>query len=139
MNAETNNTDQETRPENLYTLIGGADKLRELVDRFYDLMELEPEFAGIRVMHPTPLDSSRDKLFWFLSGWIGGPDLYVSQFGHPRLRARHLPFAIASDERDQWLRCMAWAMQDVTVNEELQQHLMQSFYQTADWMRNTPG
>lgn len=139
MNAETNNTDQETRPENLYTLIGGADKLRELVDRFYDLMELEPEFAGIRAMHPTPLDSSRDKLFWFLSGWMGGPDLYVNQFGHPRLRARHLPFAIASDERDQWLRCMAWAMQDVTVNEELQQHLMQSFYQTADWMRNTPG
>lgn len=139
MNPETNNTAQETRPENLYTLIGGADKLRELVDRFYDLMELEPEFAGIRAMHPTPLDSSRDKLFWFLSGWMGGPDLYISQFGHPRLRARHLPFAIASDERDQWLRCMAWALQDVTVNEELQQHLMQSFYQTADWMRNTPG
>ncbi|MBC3870066.1 group II truncated hemoglobin [Undibacterium oligocarboniphilum] len=139
MNAETNNADRETRSENLYTLIGGADKLRELVDRFYDLMELEPEFAGIRAMHPTPLDSSRDKLFWFLSGWMGGPDLYISQFGHPRLRARHLPFAIASNERDQWLRCMAWAMQDVTVNEELQQHLMQSFYQTADWMRNTPG
>lgn len=135
----TTSVDTEEEKSNLYELIGGADKLREMVDRFYDLMELEPEFAGIRVMHPTPLDSSRDKLFWFLSGWMGGPDLYISQFAHPRLRARHLPYAIASDERDQWLRCMAWAMQDVGIAEPLQQHLMQSFYQTADWMRNTPG
>jgi len=135
----TTSIDTEEEKSNLYELIGGADKLREMVDRFYDLMELEPEFAGVRAMHPTPLDSSRDKLFWFLSGWMGGPDLYISQFGHPRLRARHLPYAIASDERDQWLRCMAWAMQDVCIAEPLQQHLMQSFYQTADWMRNTPG
>ncbi|MBK1891043.1 group II truncated hemoglobin [Undibacterium sp. 14-3-2] len=135
----TTSVDIEEEKSNLYELIGGAEKLREMVDRFYDLMELEPEFASIRVMHPTPLDSSRDKLFWFLSGWMGGPDLYISQFGHPRLRARHLPYAIASDERDQWLRCMAWAMQDVGIAEPLQQHLMQSFYQTADWMRNTPG
>lgn len=127
---------QEEEKSNLYQLIGGADKLREMVDRFYDLMELEPEFAGIHAMHPKPNDSSRDKLFWFLSGWTGGPDLFVEQFGHPRLRARHLPFAIGSSERDQWLRCMAWAMQDVGIAEELQQHLMNSFFQTADWMRN---
>ena len=126
----------EEEKSNLYQLIGGADKLREMVDRFYDLMELEPEFAGIRSMHPTPLDSSRDKLFWFLSGWMGGPDLYIQQFGHPRLRARHLPYAIGISERDQWLRCMAWAMQDIGIAEGLQQHLMTSFYQTADWMRN---
>ena len=132
-------SDVEEDKSNLYALIGGAENLRHMVDRFYDLMELEPEFAGIRAMHPTPTDSSRDKLFWFLSGWMGGPDLYISQFGHPRLRARHLPFSIASAERDQWLRCMAWAMQDVEIDKELQQHLMQSFYQTADWMRNTPG
>ena len=121
---------------NLYELIGGAEKLREMVDRFYDLMELEPEFSGIRVLHPSPIDSSRDKLFWFLSGWMGGPDLYIEQFGHPRLRARHLSFSIGVSERDQWLRCMAWAMQDVGIEEGLQQHLMTSFYQTADWMRN---
>jgi hemoglobin len=84
------------------------------------------------------LDGSRDKLYWFLSGWMGGPSLYIERFGHPRLRARHLPYAIASSERDQWLRCMAWAMQDVSVPEELQQRLMQSFYDTADWMRNKP-
>lgn len=132
-------TEEEQQQPTPYELIGGADKLRELVDRFYDLMDLETEFAGVRAMHPTPLDSSRDKLYWFLSGWMGGPSLYIEQFGHPRLRARHLPFAIASDERDQWLRCMAWAMQDVGVEEALQQRLMESFYQTADWMRNTPG
>ncbi len=122
-----------------YELIGGAEKLRELVDRFYDLMDLEAEFAGIRAMHPTPLDSSRDKLYWFLSGWMGGPSMYIERFGHPRLRARHLPYAIATDERDQWLRCMAWAMQDADVEETLRMRLMESFYQTADWMRNTHG
>lgn len=123
----------------IFALIGGAEHLRALVDRFYDLMDLEPEFAGIRAMHPATLDESRDKLYWFLSGWMGGPSLYMERFGHPRLRARHLPFAIASDERDQWLRCMAWALQDVQIDESLQQRLMESFYQTADWMRNTPG
>ncbi|BBB67130.1 globin [Undibacterium sp. YM2] len=137
MNTEVE--DNEEAQVNLYQLLGGAEKLREMVDRFYDLMELEPEFAGIRALHPNPMDGSRDKLYWFLSGWMGGPDLYIEQFGHPRLRARHLPYAIASSERDQWLRCMAWAMQDVGVSEDLQQHLMQSFYQTADWMRNRPG
>lgn len=126
----------ETTP---YLLLGGEAVVRQLVERFYDLMELEPEFAKIRNLHPPATDGSRDKLFWFLSGWLGGPDLFVERFGHPRLRARHLPFAIASEERDQWLRCMAMAMQDIQVAEDLQLRLMQSFYQTADWMRNTPG
>lgn len=130
------NMEQETVEQSLYQLIGGADKLRELVDRFYDLMELEEDFSGIRSMHPCPMDSSRDKLFWFLSGWMGGPNLYIEQFGHPRLRARHLPYSIGVSERDQWLRCMAWAMQDMQISDVLQEHLMTSFYQTADWMRN---
>jgi hemoglobin len=133
---EKHNMESASEKSNLYTLIGGADKLREMVDRFYDLMELEAEFADIRSMHPPSIASSRDKLFWFLSGWMGGPDLYIEQFGHPRLRARHLPFSIGVSERDQWLRCMAWAMQDVQIAEGLQEHLMTSFYQTADWMRN---
>jgi hemoglobin len=123
----------------LYQVIGGEAKLREMVDRFYDLMELEAEFAGIRALHPVSTEGSRDKLFWFLSGWMGGPSLYIEKFGHPRLRARHLPYAIAGSERDQWLRCMAWAMQDVGIAEDLQQRLMESFYQTADWMRNRAG
>ncbi len=130
---------EEPQQPSVFDLIGGDAKLRELVDRFYDLMDLEPEFAGIRALHPALLDGSRDKLHWFLSGWSGGPALYIERFGHPRLRARHLPYAIASSERDQWLRCMALAMQDVGVPQALQQRLMQSFYQTADWMRNKEG
>ena len=123
-------------PQTLYSIIGGETRLRELVDRFYDLMELESEFAVIRSLHPSPMDSSREKLFMFLSGWMGGPDLFVEKFGHPRLRARHLPFAIGTAERDQWLRAMALAMQDVGIDEALQLRLMESFFQTADWMRN---
>ena len=132
-------TTDDTPQQSAYALVGGEKKLRELVDRFYDLMELEPEFAGIRAMHPLSTEGSRDKIFWFLCGWMGGPNLYIERFGHPRLRARHLPYAITSNERDQWLRCMAWAMQDAGISEELQQRLMQSFYQTADWMRNQAG
>jgi hemoglobin len=134
----TTQAPEEQSQASLYDLIGGADKLRELVDRFYDLMDLEPQFAVIRALHPTTLDGSRDKFYWFLSGWSGGPDLYIQQFGHPRLRARHLPYGIASPERDQWLRCMALAMQDVGMDEWLQERLLTSFFQTADWMRNKP-
>lgn len=126
----------EAQPLTAYDALGGDAKVRELVDRFYDLMELEPEFAGIRAMHPTPMDSSRDKLYWFLSGWLGGPQLFVERFGHPRLRARHLPFSIGIGERDQWLRCMEMAMRDVGIEPRLHEALMESFSQTADWMRN---
>lgn len=119
--------------------LGGETGVRTLVDRFYDLMALEPEFAGIRALHPVLLDDSRDKLFWFLCGWLGGPDLYVQRFGHPRLRARHLPFPIGASERDQWLVCMARAMSDLEVPQPLFDRLLEAFHGTADWMRNRPG
>jgi hemoglobin len=122
-----------------FALVGGETRVRELVDRFYDLMDLEGEFSGIRVLHPPSLEGSRDKLFWFLCGWLGGPSHYIERFGHPRLRARHLPFAIASSERDQWLRCMAWAMEEVGLPESLRERLLKAFFDTADWMRNRPG
>jgi hemoglobin len=128
--------DTEINSPTLYEIIGGEPALRQLVDRFYDLMQLEPDFAGIHVMHPVPNDSSRDKLFMFLSGWMGGPDLYIERYGHPRLRARHLGYAIGTKERDQWLRAMAWAMEDLGWDDELRVRLMNSFFQTADWMRN---
>jgi len=119
-----------------YELIGGEARVRELVDRFYDLMDLETEFAGLRALHPPSLEGSRDKLFWFLCGWLGGPNYFIERYGHPRLRARHLPFEIGTSERDQWMRCMALAMQDVGLSEDLQMRLMQALFQTADWMRN---
>jgi hemoglobin len=119
-----------------FALVGGEARVRELVDRFYDIMDLEPEFAGLRALHPASLDGSRDKLFWFLCGWLGGPSHYIERFGHPRLRARHMPFEIGTAERDQWMRSMALAMQDLGLAEDLQMRLMQAFYQTADFMRN---
>jgi len=132
------NTNASPEPQTLYEIMGGAERLRELVDRFYDLMQLEPDFAGIHVMHPVPNDSSREKLFMFLSGWMGGPDLYIERYGHPRLRARHLPFAIGTKERDQWLRAMAWAMEDLGYDDALRVRMMSAFFNTADWMRNKP-
>ena len=136
ISADTAEQSEKQPQATLYELIGGADKLRELVDRFYDLMDPEPQFAVIRALHPTTLDGSRDKFYWFLTSWSGGPDLYIERFGHPRLRARHLPYAIATPERDQWLRCMAMAMHEVGMEEWLQERLLTSFFQTADWMRN---
>lgn len=129
--------DQTQEPQRrLYDLLDGEAGVRALVDRFYDLMDLEPAFAGIRAMHPPSLDGSRDKLFWFLSGWTGGPNLFIERFGHPRLRARHLPYAIGNSERDQWMQCMDMAMNDVGMVPSLQAHMRHAFAETADWMRN---
>ena len=122
-----------------FLLLGGEPGVRALVDRFYDLMDLEPAFAGIRALHPPSLDGSRDKLNWFLCGWLGGPDLYQQRFGHPRLRARHLPYAIGIAERDQWMACMMQAMQEHGVDTALSERLTQAFFGTADFMRNKGG
>jgi hemoglobin len=119
-----------------FDALGGEGAVRALVDSFYDLMDLEPAYAGIRRLHPTDLGSSRDKLHWFLCGWLGGPDLYVERHGHPRLRARHMPYRIGIAERDQWMACMIQAMQENGVDEALAQRLAEAFFGTADWMRN---
>ena len=126
-------------PVSAFSLLGGEPAVRALVDRFYDLMDLEPAYAGIRRLHPTSLDGSRDKLHWFLCGWLGGPDLYVQRFGHPRLRARHLPYEIGIAERDQWLACMTQAMQACGIEASLTERLAAAFFNTADWMRNNGG
>ena len=122
-----------------FEVVGGEEKVRELVDRFYDLMDLEPAYAELRRAHGTDLVRARQNLFWFLCGWLGGPPHYESRFGHPRLRARHMPFAIGTKERDQWIACMDQAMGETGVDAQLREKLRESFSQTADWMRNTPG
>jgi hemoglobin len=119
--------------------IGGEEKVQALVDRFYDLMELESRYAELRAAHGEHLQRARQNLFWFLCGWLGGPQHYTDRFGHPMLRARHMPFKIGIVERDQWLACMDEAMGDVGVDEGLRKRLKNSFFQTADWMRNAPG
>ena len=122
-----------------YALLGGDAAVRALVDRFYDLMDLEPQYAELRALHAADLAHAREKLYLFLSGWLGGPSLYIERFGHPMLRRRHLPFAIGTGERDQWMACMEQAMVEQEVAEELRQRLRQAFFQTADWMRNEAG
>ena len=122
--------------ETAFDRVGGQARVRALVDRFYDLMDLEPAYAALRAVHPSTLEGSRDKLFWFLCGWLGGPQHYTDRFGHPMLRARHLPFEIGLRERDQWMQCMQQAMSEVELDPEFAQRLSASFFQTADWMRN---
>lgn len=122
-----------------YSLIGGENGVARLCDRFYELMDSVPQFAAIRAMHPADLQASRDKLFMFLSGWLGGPDLYVQQIGHPMLRRRHLPFAIGTAERDQWVACMYLAMESIGIDEAVREKLLTAFFDTADFMRNQPA
>jgi hemoglobin len=119
-----------------YEWIGGQDRVRALVDRFYDLMDLESSYRQLRAVHGSELTGARDKLFWFLSGWLGGPQAYTERFGHPRLRMRHMPFAIGIQESEQWLACMDQAMGETGVDPALRERLKTSFFQTADWMRN---
>ena len=119
--------------------IGGEDKVKALSERFYDLMDLEPAYAALRASHGDTLDNARQRLFWFLCGWLGGPQHYTEKFGHPRLRARHMPFSIGILERDQWLACMDQAMGETGVPDDLRARLRDSFFHTADWMRNRGG
>jgi len=133
---DTEDKPQATTP---FEWIGGEDKVQALVTRFYDLMDLEPRYRELRAAHGTELERARQNLFWFLCGWLGGPQHYTDRFGHPRLRMRHMPFKIGIIERDQWLACMDQAMGEVGVPEDLRARLRESFFQTADWMRNAPG
>jgi len=126
-------------PVTPYERLGGEPGVRALVDRFYDLMDLEPHYAELRAIHPATLEGSRDKLHWFLCGWLGGPDLYIQRYGHPRLRARHLPYRITVLERDQWMACMIQAMQERELEAALAQRLAEAFFGTADWMVNQAG
>lgn len=125
--------------ETHYSRLGGEEVVRSLVNRFYDLMDEDPDYYGIRKLHQKDLKDAREKLFMFLSGWTGGPQLFVEKFGHPMLRRRHMPFPIGEEERDQWMACMIRAMKDVGIDEQLQQELTQAFWKTADFMRNQAG
>jgi len=128
------------QPERLQTThfqrIGGEEKVRALVLRFYQLLDELPEAYGIRKLHAADLQGANDKLFKFLSGWMGGPQLYMEQYGHPMLRGRHLPFSIGAAERDQWLLCMNQALSEVVEDATLREELSAAFAKVADHMRN---
>lgn len=119
-----------------YNTIGGEQALLQLVDRFYFYMDTLPEAQGIRALHQDNLASAKDKLFKFLSGWLGGPNLFIEEFGHPILRARHLPFVIGEAERDQWLLCMDKALSEVFVDPQLKINIQNALQQLATHMIN---
>lgn len=125
-----------------YELLGGEEKgtemVRTLVETFYDIMDTDAKAEGIRAMHPDDLTASREKLFMFLTGWTGGPQLYIERYGHPRLRMRHMPFAIDDDARDQWMYCMIQAMLQMKLEESLMTKLAEQLYGVADFMKNQP-
>lgn len=119
-----------------YERIGSEEGLWKLVNTFYDNMETLPEAKTIRDLHAKDLRSAREKFFMFLSGWLGGPDRYIAAFGHPRLRARHLPFPIGDTERDQWLMCMRNALDEMPIDSAFREQLIMAFTQTANHMMN---
>ncbi|MFZ5502035.1 MAG: group II truncated hemoglobin [Pseudomonadota bacterium] len=129
----------QSSPLTHYQRIGGAQQVRALVGRFYALMDELPEAYGIRKLHADNLQSANDKLFKFLSGWMGGPQLFVEEYGHPMLRRRHLPFPIGERERDQWLLCMNRALDEVVEDVGLRRELAASFAKVAEHMRNREG
>jgi len=119
-----------------FELLGGEAGIRRLVDRFYDVMDSDPQAATIRGMHPTDLSTSREKLHLFLVGWSGGPPLYVERHGHPMLRARHLPFPIGEAEAAAWVSCMDQALADHEMPDELREYLGERFRAIATHMRS---
>ncbi len=126
----------EYEPESMYARIGGAPVIEALVRRFYDLMTLEPKYQILREVHGSSLEEAAKRLFMFLSGWMGGPNLYVEQHGHPRLKSRHFPFKIGTVERDQWVACFMQSLLELDLDATLQTELLPSIYALAEWMRN---
>jgi len=123
-------------PATPFQRLGGEPGVRRLVARFYELMDTLPEAYGIRKLHQPDLASAEQKLYLYLTGWLGGPQLYVEKYGHPRLRSRHLPFPIGSSEAEQWMLCMRQALAETVADQGLRAELDAAFLKVADHMRN---
>lgn len=121
---------------NAYEFLGQEAGIRRLVDRFYALMDSLPVAATIRAMHPADLEESADKLALFLVERFGGPPVYSRQRGHPRLRARHMPFAVDAAAAEAWMVCMRQALEEQVVPGPERDELVGFFAHVADHMRN---
>ena len=122
-----------------YEALGTEAGVRRLVQRFYELMDELPEAYTVRQMHPESLKGSAESLFEFLSGWFGGPSLYIARKGHPRLRMRHAPYAVGSVVRDEWMLCMTQALTEQVADQALRARLIDTFSQMANHLVNTDG
>ncbi len=119
-----------------YDALGGREAVQRLVETFYDLMDRDERFAAIRSLHKPDLGEARSKLYEFLSGWLGGSQLYIEKYGHPKLRGRHMPFPIGENERDLWMTCMSDAMNTCEVEGEIRAFLNARFAHVANFMKN---
>ena len=117
-------------------MLGGAEPLRRIVDRFYDLMDSEPQAAGIRAMHAPDLGPMRQRLFEFLSGWLGGPPLYFERPGQKCIVSAHGAFAIGAAERDAWMMCMRRALEDCAAPADVRALIEPAFARMAEGFRN---
>ncbi len=125
--------------ETPYARLGGEAVLRALVRRFYALMETLPEAAATRAVHPASLASAEQKLFEYLSGWLGGPPLFTDKYGHPRLRARHLHAPIDTPEIAGWLACFRQAWAETVDDAALGAAVLPQVENLAQHMRNRGG
>jgi len=121
----------------IYESLGGESVIRHLVQRFYELMDELPEANTVRRIHPESLKGSEAVLFEYLSGWFGGPNLYIEKNGHPRLRMRHAPYAIGLVERNEWMLCMKQSLTENVADETLRKSLISTFSQMATHLVNT--
>lgn len=121
-----------------YELLGGEEGVRRLASTFYDVMDELTEAEDIRRMHAQNLGEIKEKLYEYLSGWLGGPPLYADKHG-VCLTKPHKPYAIGPAERDQWLLCMDEALNRVGASTEVKAMLKGPMYAIADAIRNTDG
>lgn len=127
--------------ETPFALLGGADRVRALVETFYDVMSRdEPQLAALHARDAGGRvdQGTRERFGMFLVGWLGGPQDYVAQHGHPRLRMRHGRVPVHSVTRDAWLRCMQKAMDQQGIAGDVRRFLDGRFAEVADFLRNTP-
>ena len=122
--------------ETPFDALGGAVPIRSIVDRFYDIIDADAPV--LRAMLPKSDAPSRDKLTAYLVEWTGGPALYSTERGHPRMRMRHAPFEIGPDEVETWLRCFAQALDVNDVRGEIRTFLDDRITALAHHMQNQP-
>lgn len=120
----------------LYEAIGGDATVRALTRRFYELMDTLPEAKNCRAIHPQSLESSEEKLREYLTGYLGGPPVYVEKYGHPRLRSRHFGAGIGPAERDEWLLCFRRALDETIENPKLRDIIWPPIERLGHHMQN---
>ena len=136
MTDDTEDQQRQGETVTLYEAIGGDAAVRALTRRFYELMDTLPEAARCRAIHPADLAGSEEKLYEYLTGWLGGPPLYTEKRGHPMLRRRHFMASIGPAERDEWLLCFVRALEETVQCEGLRTVILEPVMRLAHHMQN---